>query len=100
MSEVERLLVKIEGDTALLRREMHKGEQRIGRFERRATASVNRTELAFSRFSAFVSRSLLPLAGLSLSIGGITSSLRDAARIGDVADKLGHQDGKQQVEFF
>ncbi|MFA5900860.1 MAG: tape measure protein, partial [Hyphomicrobium sp.] len=73
--ELERLLIRIEADTALLRKELDAADKRVGAFGDAVDKNLARTERRFSSFSAASSRILGGLA-----VGYL---VRETAQLGD-----------------
>jgi hypothetical protein len=56
--ELERLLIRLEADTAMLRRELDSAEKRVDRFASGAERNLARTERRFQSFSGIGARAL------------------------------------------
>lgn len=96
-SDLQRLLIRIEGDASKLRSALAEGEAAVTRSSGRMTGALQKLDAGFSR----VGRALGAL-GLGVSVAGFVSIVRNAidaaGRMQDLADQL--QIGVEALQAF
>ena len=103
----ERLLTQIEATTIQMRRELTKGERRVGTFQKKTTSLVGKVDASFDSLGESVRRNLEPrrLAAFATATGAAFAfatkkALEYADTIGKTADRVGvTTDQLQELRF-
>lgn len=98
-NELESLLVRLEADTASLRRELQHAENGISKYEKGVGGSLRRAESSFNRYQQFATRQLQAVAAAAtaaFSANAAGAAVSSTARIEAMAEAAGMTATKYQ----
>jgi hypothetical protein len=91
-SELESLLVRLEGDTTALRRALKDAESGVDGFENKTNASLSKQESRYKRHADTVGSSLKGMfaaIGAIVAVNGVSQLAKDTVELGKAAEKAG-----------
>ncbi|MGB4107774.1 MAG: hypothetical protein WBK55_08270 [Alphaproteobacteria bacterium] len=89
MPTIEEMLVQIEATTEGLRRELKKGDQELGEFEKRTNKRLGDVEAGFQRLGKTLVRGLIPTVTIAGTARFFSESIKDMADLADEAERAG-----------